>query len=284
MWILDDFFSPSDCIDVDNIDIKGRLRDTTDLVEMTSKAVPGTYTTMIYLNDVEEGGEDLFPALGVTSVPKRGRMLIWKNNEYTTMEHAPVKKGHKRILVRHFIPKLSEDFFVPQYTDVGFKHEKLDTKMYQKLRQYYFMNRHKNGPEGDVHYIDGKTEFFRMEKEMREAISDHVQPLLEEWCGKELVPTIVYAVRTYLDGAVLDMHQDRNSDYAVSASITIYQDVDEDWALSIEDHSGETHSMIMDCGDIVFFEGRNLFHGRPEPFKGRTYVNMYCHYIPKELQ
>jgi len=38
-----------------------------------------TWTSMIYLNDVEEGGETNFPALNIKIKPKRGTLLTWNN-------------------------------------------------------------------------------------------------------------------------------------------------------------------------------------------------------------
>ena len=39
-----------------------------------------TWTTMIYLNDVEEGGETNFPKLDVAIKPKCGRILLFPAN------------------------------------------------------------------------------------------------------------------------------------------------------------------------------------------------------------
>lgn len=36
-------------------------------------------TILIYLNDVEEGGETLFPDIGINIVPKKGRAILWYN-------------------------------------------------------------------------------------------------------------------------------------------------------------------------------------------------------------
>ena len=38
-------------------------------------------TSMTYLTDVPAGGATVFPALGVTSWPKRGNMIMWYNND-----------------------------------------------------------------------------------------------------------------------------------------------------------------------------------------------------------
>ena len=68
-------------------------------------------TTLVYLQDVQEGGETIFTELGVTVRPKQGRLLLWNNmnrNDGTcdpTSFHkaAPVTKGWKFILQRWYV-------------------------------------------------------------------------------------------------------------------------------------------------------------------------------------
>jgi len=63
------------------------------------------YTCLFYLNDVEEGGETVFPKLGLMNKPKRGKMLFFENYRkdgdklevHPFSEHSalPVIKGEK---------------------------------------------------------------------------------------------------------------------------------------------------------------------------------------------
>ena len=73
---------------------------------MQTKLVCGTrvLTVFLYLSDVEEGGETVFPLLGIEVKPKRGRALIWPGvlNEHPDMidsrtihEALPVVSGVK---------------------------------------------------------------------------------------------------------------------------------------------------------------------------------------------
>lgn len=63
-------------------------------------------TFMIYLNDVEEGGETYFPHVNVRVKPERGRALVWKNtikgicNEATMHSAEPVIKGEKWVVTK----------------------------------------------------------------------------------------------------------------------------------------------------------------------------------------
>jgi prolyl 4-hydroxylase len=68
-----------------------------------------TWTAMIYLNDVEEGGATWFPQAGIRVAPRRGLLLAWNNmnldgspNELTLHEGMPVVEGTKYIITKWF--------------------------------------------------------------------------------------------------------------------------------------------------------------------------------------
>lgn len=68
-----------------------------------------TWTAMIYLNEVEEGGATWFPEAGVRIAPQRGLLLAWNNmnpdgspNTLTLHEGMPVIRGTKYIVTKWF--------------------------------------------------------------------------------------------------------------------------------------------------------------------------------------
>ncbi len=68
-----------------------------------------TWTAMIYLNDVTEGGATWFPQAGIKVSPKRGLLLAWNNmkpdgspNEATLHEGMAVGEGVKYIVTKWF--------------------------------------------------------------------------------------------------------------------------------------------------------------------------------------
>jgi prolyl 4-hydroxylase len=68
-----------------------------------------TWTFMIYLNDVEEGGETAFVNVGLVIPPKQGMAVLWNNLKpdgtpnYDTLHHGtPVKAGYKAIITKWF--------------------------------------------------------------------------------------------------------------------------------------------------------------------------------------
>ena len=68
-----------------------------------------TWTAMIYLNDVTEGGATWFPQAGIKVAPKRGLLLAWNNmspdgspNDKTLHEGMAVLEGVKYIVTKWF--------------------------------------------------------------------------------------------------------------------------------------------------------------------------------------
>ena len=68
-----------------------------------------TWTAMIFLNEVEDGGATWFPMAGIRVAPKRGLLLAWNNmgadgspNEATLHEGMAVVRGTKYIVTKWF--------------------------------------------------------------------------------------------------------------------------------------------------------------------------------------
>ena len=67
------------------------------------------WTAMIFLNDVEEGGETHFTRAGLKVTPEMGALLVWNNatpegmpNEQTMHAALPVIKGVKHVVTKWF--------------------------------------------------------------------------------------------------------------------------------------------------------------------------------------
>jgi prolyl 4-hydroxylase len=68
-----------------------------------------TYTMMVYLNDVEEGGETKFTKVNFLVKPKKGKAVVWNNidkdikgNWFSEHWGTPVIKGEKYIITKWF--------------------------------------------------------------------------------------------------------------------------------------------------------------------------------------
>jgi prolyl 4-hydroxylase len=134
------------------------------------------YTFMIYLNDVEEGGETDFPQIGRSFKPTKGMAVVWKNSSGQGTEnpaslHAgtPVIKGKKIIVTKWFRERkwdiakdheLGRKFFenkalvpqsptnigdktfktsadLPRLTELGFKVVKVPTNTFRLITEAY---------------------------------------------------------------------------------------------------------------------------------------------------
>ncbi|CAL1538796.1 unnamed protein product [Lymnaea stagnalis] len=69
-------------------------------------------SVLMYLNDVDDGGETRFPELGIWVKPKRGRALVWNNmspegycEPHSKHIASVVKKGSKYVLIRWYYYK-----------------------------------------------------------------------------------------------------------------------------------------------------------------------------------
>ena len=68
-----------------------------------------SFTAMVFLNDVEAGGETEFPELGIAVTPRAGTLLAWNNadpdgvpNEWTIHAGRPVTRGVKYIITKWY--------------------------------------------------------------------------------------------------------------------------------------------------------------------------------------
>lgn len=86
-----------------------------------------TWTFMLYLNDVEEGGFTRFPQLKLQFKPKAGDALLWNNlfpgtdieNDWTSHQALPPESGKKYIITQWFRKKdyrtsISSGYEIPE--------------------------------------------------------------------------------------------------------------------------------------------------------------------------
>lgn len=68
-----------------------------------------SWTAMVFLSDVEDGGATEFPRLGISIPPQQGALLVWNNadrdgnpNDATTHAATPVVSGVKYVITKWF--------------------------------------------------------------------------------------------------------------------------------------------------------------------------------------
>ena len=264
-----------------------------------------TFTFMVYLNDVESGGETEFIRLKQTIKPKKGMAIIWNslnedgsNNHNTLHQAHPVKSGFKSIITKWFRIKGQGPMFtkesneyIPNYTQVGFKKEKLEDQLFKNIKKFYTSNLEKSKPEfveGGYVEIQETGEFgsdvIELPHKLRKEIHDSLKPQLETWSKTELIPTFVYGIRIYKKGSILISHRDKLKTHIISAIINVDQVVDEDWPLIIEDNYYRKHHVFLNPGEVIFYESARLDHGRPLPLKGNKFANIFCHFMPVNME
>lgn len=274
-----------------------------------------TYTVMIYLNDVENGGETCFNRIGAEFKPLAGKLVLWNslNPDGTTNMDSlhqanPVEKGFKAVITKWFRSKCPDttggkdtaahkmftkelNEYVQNYTVSGLHKIDLPKPIFKKINQFYHENRKTLTDEyvqgGFIYEGDGakkkrrtSSSLVNLTPELRQEVHDRLKPLMEDWCGQTLEPTFVYGIREYHHGAVLKMHRDRVDTHIISAIINVDQETDVDWPLIIEDNAYRTHQIMIKPGEVILYEGGRLLHGRPIMFEGESFANMFCHFKP----
>ena len=279
-----------------------------------------TWTFMIYLNDVEEGGDTEFRNLDLKIKPIKGTAVVWKNSDGQGTENPAshhcgthVTKGKKIIITKWFreniynaaederlarehhenIKRSMQHTFstpaqLPKLTEKGFKVVKVPTQTWRLIQEAYQLLKnvktveHWEGITNFIHDKDGNApvEIFNMDHcfRIKEIIQEELKPIHEEFAGQPIEPVCIYGIRSYMRGAILENHTDRPSTHHASSIIVVDKQVDQDWSLDFQDHDGEWHKIYAEPGDMILYESAICKHGRPDPFEGDFYRNMFVHY------
>ncbi len=269
--------------------------DTYDLY--TGSLGQRTWTFMIYLNTTAEGGSTYFTELDLNIEPVAGTAVVWNNigsdgelNSATMHHGMPVKSGFKAIITKWFrsndgISRYNKEDneLLPPLTKDGFLKKKVPEALYSTLFDVYQNGREQAISESIPEFISSDSVkqpsvVIELTDELRRTVHETLQPMVEAWIGDYLEPTYVYGVREYREGAELKMHRDRIATHIASVIINVDQEVDSDWPLVIDDHHYRRHNVLLKPGEMVFYEGGRLMHGRPSKLHGKRYANVFVHY------
>ena len=256
-----------------------------------------SWTFMVYLNTTREGGATEFPNIDLSIKPTAGTALIWNNrlpdgscNPDTLHCGSPVLAGFKAVLTKWFRSPNAGHVFnrednerLPALTHNGFLLTDVPKYTYQALLDFYRSNRSQSSEEHIPQFIQSESsgppsELIELPDVLKAQVHADLQFSMENWIGDYLEPTYVYGIRKYKRSAVLKMHRDRLQTHVASAIINIDQRVDREWPLMIEDHFYRQHELCLKPGQMLFYEGAKLRHGRPTAFQGECYANVFVHY------
>ena len=108
-----------------------------------------------------------------------------------------------------------------------------------------------------------------------------LKEMIEAWSGVEVDITDMYGMREYTKGARLITHVDRVETHAASMIVNIAQEnVTQPWTVEVYDHANRLHEVVMEPGEIVYYESAKALHGRNTPLYSGNYVNLFTHYRP----
>ena len=236
----------------------------------------------------------IYPTIKPTS-----RNILHKKNTVVNFDYTDDYKTYRDIIDFDKMFNSQDKIFKDQktegkkYTNKGYKVIKLDKKLKQDLIDFWYDNEKYKQQEQYISFIKSKNENRRenitnilelnnYNNALFNKINNYIKNELLLWTNKNnLQHTSTYGMREYTNGATLDTHIDRYDTHVISAIINISQDGT--WPLILYDHNNKMHSITLtEDNDVVLYESATVFHGRPLPFKGNSYVNLFLHFKPDD--
>jgi len=195
---------------------------------------------------------------------------------------------------------------VPALTPLGFEKTKIPKKIYAQLltaRKRMLLEKKFEIESCDIgmqncakvvvsntsqecHLVSRENYYIaNLDVNTAKSVFTQLKPMAEKWIKNriELVGTSIYGIRKYTRGAWLLSHLDHLKTHVVSAILNIKQNVEEDWPLQIFDHDGNIHEIILAPGEMVWYESAKLVHARIKPLKGKSFENVFVHYMPRSM-
>lgn len=162
------------------------------------------------------------------------------------------------------------------FTDLGYKKIKAPDELFNLILKFW--NDNKNQGEEDEEWIPGNSFMNYWESmstmvnvqhenlkgggfELMKIIWNESVNIISDWTGEKLVPSSMYGIRVYKEGAILAPHVDRLP-LICSAIINVAQDVDGNWPLEVVGHDNIARNITMDPGDMVLYESHSVVHGK----------------------
>lgn len=177
---------------------------------------------------------------------------------------------------------------VPLFHPVGFQHYTVPSNIWELIQQAYAVVKPFEQPErfeGRDFFIKNslvaeKTTLMDLAKvpALRQSIDQLLFAHVKAWANADIEPYALYGIRSYKRGCELTLHVDRLQSHHIGVIVCVDKKVDEDWALSIHDHSGVWHEIYLQPGQMVFYESAVCHHGRIKPFNGDYFNNLFAHY------
>lgn len=175
------------------------------------------------------------------------------------------------------------------FSPLGFAKGRLPDDVFASLGALYYNNRNNiaieewGGRGVFVNWWETEVAFLQIPWKLKDKHQKRLKDMVSAWAGVEVEETVMYGFRQYQENARLLTHVDRHTTHALSLIVNVAQGgLDEPWPVEVYDHGGRLHEVMMEPGDVVYYESAKNLHGRNRPLKGKNayYVNLFTHYRP----
>ena len=184
-----------------------------------------------------------------------------------------------------WVVTLESALVVPNFTQYGWAVTKAPADLTREIQEALRDGFSAARLEGDDPAIvgDHPASWVDLPPELVGKALHSLLPYNEAWAGVPLKPQSGYGLRIYANTSQLYMHLDKISTHVISCIYHIDHSVDaKPWPLVIEDFEGVTQKVILQNGDLLFYESTKCLHGRPVPLDGSWYTSLFLHYSPKD--
>uniref|UniRef100_A0A7S3P4Q4 Uncharacterized protein n=1 Tax=Amphora coffeiformis TaxID=265554 RepID=A0A7S3P4Q4_9STRA len=262
-----------------------------EFVAETAAGEPVEDVVTIEFSTVRTFGQPLSPHLKQSSYHMTGR-----NFDQEIIARLQSEWNRQQQITRTFSP-------------LGFAKTRLPDDVFASLGAFYYNNRHYKIPEENmvdvtINWWQSPVYLIPLTWELTSMVHERLLPIVSAWINGgghaggqndttpttstttttiPLEQTMLYGLRQYETGARLLTHVDRHVTHAVSLIVNIAQgNLTEPWPVEVQDHADRLHEVIMEPGDVVYYESAKALHARNRPMQGNGayYVNLFTHYRP----
>src|SRR5262245_10821840 len=173
---------------------------------------------------------------------------------------------------------------VPYY-GLGFRNDVLYPGIYKKIWDHFVEHVRYFRFEGEIDIVKTSNPntfptLLYDDPAFNAQICDILKPTHEQWSGMSLVTANVYGIRVYQNSSYLHNHVDLIQSHVISSTICVDHRLNKPWPFYIEDVNGHGHEIVLQPGEVLFYESAKLKHGRPYPLDGEYYAALFVHYTP----
>lgn len=168
---------------------------------------------------------------------------------------------------------------------LGFQLQRIPEWLYRILKAQLANNIESFVPEPTDPFLNtvnakGFPALVHRDTSLDAPVIEALQPVLETWCGFELVSSAVFGIRAYQRGSYLYPHVDQAQSHVISATLCIAQELEASWPLSIQNQAGDMEQVDLAPGQMVLYESSRLLHGRETALQGKYYASVFAHFAP----